>query len=362
MNFREPQGVTAHLERHAFLLLMAAVTIALALVLRPFYGTILWAAIVALLFAPLHRRLRRRLHGHRNAAALLTLLIVLVLAVIPLLLLSAALSREALSLFQRLQSGEINPGRFLRDGFESLPGWLDALLARVGLDDFDALQQRFSAALAQASHFLSAQALSIGQYTFGFIARCFITLYLAFYFFRDGDALLRALEQAIPLPPEDKRELAGKFATVIRATIRGNLFVAAVQGTLGGLAFWVLDVRGALLWAVLMALLSLLPAVGSALVWAPVAFYFVMSGAVPQGLALAAFGLFVIGLIDNLLRPMLVGKDTRMPDWLVLVTTLGGLALFGVNGFVLGPTIAAMFIAVWHIYIVSRAAPKPPLN
>ena len=172
---------------------------------------------------------------------------------------------------------------------------------------------------------------------------------------RDGDALARAARHALPLDANSKRVLFAQFTTVIRATVKGNLLVAAVQGALGGLAFWVLGVSGALLWAVLMAFLSLLPAIGAALVWLPVAIYFLVTGALWQGLALAAWGVLVIGLIDNLLRPILVGKDTRMPDYVVMITTLGGMAVFGINGFVLGPLVAAMFIAVWHL----RTAAQP---
>ena len=168
--------------------------------------------------------------------------------------------------------------------------------------------------------------------------------------------MARALRHAIPLAPAHLKELSAKFAVVIRATVKGNLLVAALQGLLGGLAFWFLGVKGALLWAVLMAFLSLLPAVGAALVWGPVALYFLLTGALWQGLALTAWGVLVIGLVDNLLRPLLVGKDTRLPDYVVLITTLGGMAVLGINGFVLGPAIAAMFVAVWHIYGATRAA------
>jgi predicted PurR-regulated permease PerM len=169
------------------------------------------------------------------------------------------------------------------------------------------------------------------------------------------------VRRAIPLAPEHKQELLGKFATVIRATVRGNLVVAALQGLLGGIAFWFLGVGGALLWGVLMAFLSLLPAVGAALVWAPVALFFFATGALWQAIALTAFGVLVIGLVDNLLRPILVGKDTRMPDYVVMIATLGGMAVIGINGFVVGPAIAAMFIAVWHIYVTTRpGAPSSP--
>jgi predicted PurR-regulated permease PerM len=231
-----------------------------------------------------------------------------------------------------------------------LPLWITALLERFGLADFDALQRRSTALLAQGSQFIATQALGLGQITFDFVVSLFITLYLAFFLIRDGEDVVRSLRRAIPLAPEHKKELLHKFSTVIRATVKGNLLVASLQGALGGLAFWYLGVSGALLWAVLMAFLSLLPAIGAGLVWLPVAFYFLATGALWEGMALIAYGLLVVGLVDNLLRPILVGKDTGMPDYIVMITTVGGMAVFGINGFVLGPAIAAMFIAVWHIY------------
>jgi predicted PurR-regulated permease PerM len=179
-------------------------------------------------------------------------------------------------------------------------------------------------------------------------------LYLLFFLLRDGSVLTRHAADAIPLHRDLQHDLAAKFATVIRATIKGNIVVALVQGTLGGLAFWTLGIEAALLWGVLMAFLSLLPAVGTALVWAPVAIYLLATGAIWQGVALIAYGVLVIGLVDNVLRPVLVGKDTKMPDYIVLLSTLGGLAVFGFNGFVIGPIIAAIFIAVWHTLAASN--------
>jgi predicted PurR-regulated permease PerM len=161
--------------------------------------------------------------------------------------------------------------------------------------------------------------------------------------------VVRLLTAAIPIKAAHKRELLGKFVVVTRATVKGNVVVAAVQGLLGGLAFWVLGVHAALLWGVVMAVLSLLPAVGTALVWLPVAVYLMFTGEPAKGIGLVIYGVVVIGLVDNVLRPLLVGKDTRMPDYVVLISTVGGMALFGINGFVLGPLIAAMFIAAWGI-------------
>jgi predicted PurR-regulated permease PerM len=144
--------------------------------------------------------------------------------------------------------------------------------------------------------------------------------------------------------------LFNKFAVVIRATVKGNLVVAILQGGLGGLIFWVLGIQAPILWASLMTVLSLLPAVGAAVIWLPVAIYLMASGEVGKGIGLILFGALVISVVDNLVRPTLVGKDTKMPDYLVLVSTLGGISVFGINGFVLGPVIAAIFISVWNIF------------
>ncbi len=159
-------------------------------------------------------------------------------------------------------------------------------LARLGncaveassFDGLDILKQQVTAALAQGSRFIAAQAFSLGLDTFAFVARLGVTLYLSFFLIRDGDELARMAQMALPIPPQFKQELLRKFMTVVRATVRGSLLVAAIQGTLGGIAFWFLDVKGALLWAVLMAYLSLLQMIGASLVWMPVAVYFLLAG------------------------------------------------------------------------------------
>ncbi len=354
----EIESASGYVERRALLLLLLAVTLALAYILTPFYEAVLWGAIIALLSAPVYRWLLRRLRGKPNLAAFLTLLLVLVIVILPVTLVAATLAREAALVYQRLQSGELNPALYFHGVFDALPLWIKALFERFGMADFAALQRRTTALLTQGTQFIATQAVSVGQNTFAFLVSLCIALYLAFFLIRDGEAVVQALRSAIPLAPAHKAELLDKFSTVLRATVKGNLLVAVVQGALGGLAFWYLGVGGALLWAVLMAFLSLLPAIGAALVWLPVALYFLATGAIGEGIALIVYGLLVIGLIDNLLRPILVGKDTGMPDYIVMVTTVGGMAVFGINGFVLGPLIAAMFIAVWHIYVAAQGSSR----
>ena len=327
----------------------AVTALALGWILLPFYGAILWAVVIAMLFIPLYRRLLPRVGRRHNLAAALVMLLVLLVGVLPVAVVTAALGREASLVYQRIGTGEWNPGRYLRGLFDALPPSVNTWLQRVGVPDFDDLQRQVTAALAQGSQFIASQALGIGADTFGLVASLGVALYLAFFLIRDGDVLAGHARTALPVPPQFKQELIAKFMAVVRATVKGSLLIAGIQGLLGGVAFWALGVNGALLWAVVMAFLSLVPMVGASLVWLPVAVYLFISGQPWQGVALVAYGVLVIGLADNLLRPMLVGKDAGLPDYVVMITTLGGMAVFGVNGFIIGPTIAAMFIAVWHL-------------
>ena len=179
-------------------------------------------------------------------------------------------------------------------------------------------------------------------------------LYVLFFLFRDGRGLARNIRSAMPLSDAYNQRLLDKFVGVVRATVKGNVVIAAIQGTIGGVTLWLLGIDAALLWGALMVFLSLLPAVGAAIVWVPIAVYLFMTGAVWEGVVLVFVGAAVIGLVDNILRPVLVGKDTRLPDYVILVSTVGGLSIFGINGFVIGPLIAALFVAGWTIFREER--------
>lgn len=342
------------IEDHTLIVLLIAVSVAFAWILWPFYGAILWATVLAIVFAPLYRRLFSAMGGQRNLAALASMLIIVTLVILPLTLTAASLLQEATNLYETIEAGQTDFGQAIKQVIDALPTWATDILNRLGLTDLSAIQSRFSAALVQGSKAIAAQALSVGKGTANFIISLFIMLYLLFFFLRDGAALAGRIKDAIPLPAGQKRELFTKFTIVTRAMFKGTLLVAIVQGALGGFIFWVLGIHAPVLWGVVMGLFSLLPAVGAAAVWVPVAIYFLATGAIWEGVVLIAFGAFVIGLVDNLLRPFLVGKDTELPDFVVLISTLGGIAIFGLNGFVIGPVIAAMFIAVWDIFSASR--------
>ena len=338
------------LQDRTFLLILILVSIAFLAILWPYYEAVFWGVAFAILFAPLHRWLLARMPRRRNLAALATLLLCLVLVILPMTLLSISLVQEATHVYERMRSGQLNFGAYFQQVMAALPSWAVGWLDRMELTNMASLQAKLSSVSVQASQLVATRALNIGQNTLQFVVSLGVMLYLLFFLLRDGRSLVARIRNAVPLDDVRKTQLSTKFTTVIRATLKGNLMVAASQGLLGGLIFWVLGVQAPVLWGVLMAILSLLPAVGAGLIWGPVAIYFFATGATWQGVVLTAFGVLVIGMIDNVLRPILVGRDTKMPDYVVLISTLGGLTLIGLNGFIIGPVIAALFIACWDLF------------
>lgn len=338
------------IENWFFLTIVVLVTIVFGLVILPFYGAILWSVVIGIMFAPLNRWLIARMPGRKNTSALITLLAIIALLIIPATLLSLSLADEVIGLYARVRSNEFDFAQILADLQGSLPSWATSVLDRYGYTNVDTIAQKLSEGVATVARFLAQSVLGFSQSAFSFMAATGVMLYLAYFLLRDGDRLALQLGSRIPLLLEHKIALSEKFAAVIRATIKGSLIVAMVQGLIGGFVFWILGVEAALLGGVAMGFFSLLPAIGTGLIWVPVAIYLLATGALWQGLVLIFCGLFVIGMVDNILRPILVGKETRMPDYVVLISTLGGLSLFGVNGFVLGPVIAALFMATWDIF------------
>lgn len=336
------------LERAVFLILLALVTALFGLLIRPFFAPLLWACIIAVLFHPLQAWLTER-WGHRpNTTALTTLLACAVLVVIPVLLLLASFLQQGLSVYEQIQAGELQPGKYIDQVRSAFP-IMQGLLERFDID-MNTVRDNAAKAAVAASQFLARNALAVGQGTFGFFLKLALMLYVAFFLLRDGRALVDRLVHAIPLGDERERLLFQKFAEVARATVKGNLLVALVQGMLGGLIFWILGLPAALLWGVVMTVLSLIPAVGAGLVWLPAAIYLYAVGDWIAATVLIGYGVLIIGLADNILRPLLVGRDTKLPDWMVLLSTLGGIAMAGINGFVVGPLIAVLFVAFWQIF------------
>lgn len=343
------------IERGFLLTLLVVVTLVFAWLIAPFFGSVVWAVVASIVFAPLTDRLNTALGGRRNLATVVTLLVILIAVILPMVLLGGALLEQASGVYAKIKSGQIDFDAVFTQIEGRLPIWMRQQLAGYGLTDFAAVRAHLAAGAVKSFDTLASRAFSIGQSAFSFLAALGIMLYLSFFLLRDWRSIVATVERAIPLLPEHRRALFDKFAAVVRATIKGSIAVAVLQGAIGGAILWLLGIGGALLWGVLMGAFSLLPAIGTGIVWVPMAIYLLATGAVWQGVAVALCGFFIISSVDNVVKPILVGRDTRMPDYMVLISTFGGLELLGFNGLVVGPVIAALFIATWEIFAESRA-------
>ena len=337
------------LEQKSFLLMLVLVTVLFFFLLKPFFGALLWACIISVLFYPVYLRFSRRLGNHPNVAALMTLFLCLLIGIVPLLLVFGAFIQQSSNFYILLESGELKIGDYISPVREAFPA-AQQLLQHLHLDTNN-FTEHFSNAVMATSRVIAKNAVGIGLGALEWSVSFFLMLYMTFFMLRDGTKIIALLQSAIPLRHTQQRLLLAKFVEMMRATIKGNFVVAIIQGTLGGIIFWLIDIRAPLLWGGVMAFLSLIPILGAAIIWVPVALYLFATGQWEQGIVLAVFGSVIIGLIDNLLRPLLVGRDTKLPDYIVLLSILGGLVLFGINGFIIGPLLAALFVAFWGIFM-----------
>lgn len=353
------------LENRSFLLLVVVVTLAFAWTIGGFLLPLFWAVVLAILFTPLFAWYRRQLRGHATAASLLTLLTVLIAVVAPLVILATLVTSEAANVYRDVASGQIDITEPVAAVERLLPK-LGQRAEELGVD-FDGIRDRIASSALAISQGVATRLLAFGQQALTFTLLLAVTLYLLFFFIRDGERLQQMLIRSLPLGDPRERRLLTKFAAVTRATVKGTFLIASVQGTIGGVAFMFLGLGSPVLWGVIMAVLSLLPAIGGALVWVPAALYLLAIGAWGKALILVIVGAGVMGTVDNALRPILVGRDAGMPDYMILLSTLGGLATFGFSGLVVGPVVAGLFLTVWEIFteefaMVDDDDPAPGLS
>ncbi len=338
--------------RRGFLLALAlGITLLFFAMIRPFLIAIVMAAILAGLTYPLYERMRESRWLHRRArrsmiASLVTLALVLILVLVPTLVLAGIVVNQAVDV-----SREVRP--WVEQQLAE-PARLERFLDRIPfLDRVSAYRepivQKLGEVTAQLGQFLVRSLATATRGAVAFFFQLFIMLYAMFFFLVDGRVIKDRLLHFVPLPQADKDRMAGKFLSVARATLKGTLVIGIVQGVLAGAAFAVVGIKAAVFWGAVMAVLSIIPGVGTALVWVPAAIYLFASGQVVAGIGLTAWCGAIVGTADNFLRPWLVGKDTQMPDLLILLATLGGLILFGAVGIVIGPIVAALFLTVWDI-------------
>ena len=329
-----------------FFVSLITVTVAFIYLLKPFFYPIFWAAIIAGIFYPVFKKIKAKIK-HANISAIATIFIVLVIIIIPVVFLSGLIVRESLSIYESLAGQQGRIVSTVKDVFD----WIKSnpLTDRLHINE-----QQVAAKLTEGAKivtdFIFTAAKNLTQNSITFVVMFIIMIYTLFFFLKDGEKLLRKLMHISPLGDQHEITMYKKFTSTARAALKGTVIVGAIQGFLGAVLFYAVGIEGALIWGIIMTLFSVVPGFGSFIVWLPAAIIMFISGNIWQGVIIAVFGALVISTIDNFLRPVLVGKDTQMHPLLILFSTLGGLILFGVSGFVIGPIISALLLSLWEMY------------
>ena len=334
--------------RVVFLLVLAiAITLLFLSVIGGFALALLLAAVFAGVASPFHRRLTNALGGRTALASGLTVGLSVIVVIIPLLLFLFILAGQAVDISesahtwftqQTQESGSLREQVAEHPELSRLLPYQDEIIARAG-------------ELAGKAGSFVAEGLATGaKMTAEFLLSLFVMLYAMFCFLMSGRTMLDTVFRYTPLSGDDRDRLLGTFASVGRATLKGTLIIGIVQGGLAGLSFWVAGIPGAVFWGAVMAVLSIIPGIGAALVWVPAVIFLILDGRIEAAVGVGLWCAVVVGTADNFLRPVLIGKDTQMPDLLVLLTTLGGLALFGAAGILVGPIIGALFLTIWRLW------------
>ncbi|MDX1707761.1 MAG: AI-2E family transporter [Desulfobacterales bacterium] len=318
--------------------------------IRQFLMAIFLAGIFSALSYPLYRRLQRWFGKRRSLASMVTIVLIVIVVILPLGGLLGIVTSQAIKVgetvtpwvAQRLsQPDEITQALKSLPFYDRIEPYRNQILTRAGQ------------LVGYLSGFLINRLRSVATGTVNFIFMLFIMLYTMFFFLMDGDKLIDKILYYLPLEDQDERRMLNKFTSVTRATLKGTAVIGILQGTLAGAAFAVVGIDSAVFWGTVMAVLSFIPGIGTALVWGPAVIILAATGHFAKAIGLGVFCAAVVGSIDNLLRPILVGRDTQMHELMILFGTLGGIIMFGVVGIIIGPIIAALFVTIWDIYGVA---------
>lgn len=339
----------------AFAFLLASFSVyALYLILSPFLAPLLWAILLAIVFYPLFLRLQRLFKQRKVLSALSMTLLVVVTILLPAGLLVVSLAHEVIDFYHQLeemiQTGSLQSHLNRIGEFPLLKDAIERLKQYVDLSQADPLRLLLKN-IQQISAFLFTQTSNLMRSISTFIVGFFFTLLSLYYLFKDGDHLLSRLKEIVPLPSRESELILRRFKEMISATIYGGLLIAILQGILGGLAFWVLGLSSPIFWGTIMAFLSFIPVGGTAIIWGPAAILLLIQGSILKGMILLAFGIFLIGMVDNLLRPLWVSTRTKIHPLLLFFSVLGGIQAFGMIGLVGGPLIVTLFLTLLEIYI-----------
>ena len=331
--------------KNIFLAILMIGTIAFLWLLKPFAYPIFWAAVIAGLFGPLYKRVNRKLR-HPNLSTAIMLVITIFVIILPLAVIASVLLAQAIDMYSALKD--------TTEMQQKAQGMINLLkenpyFQKLDLDE-KALTEKFYEVSGAISKYIVSYLTDLSQNTLLLIINFVVMLYCLFFFIRDGDKLLRGSLYILELKDEIGNRIYQRFTSTARATLKGTLIIGLIQGTMGGILFWAVGINSAIVWGVIMILAAMIPGIGCAIIWAPAAIIMLATSHIWQGIVIITVGTLVISSIDNILRPLLVGKDTQMHPLLIFLSTIGGIAVFGVSGFVIGPIITALMSTLWEIY------------
>tara|TARA_B100000745_G_scaffold79005_2_gene48479 strand:- start:12082 stop:13131 length:1050 start_codon:yes stop_codon:yes gene_type:complete len=332
------------LQSTLFISLLVAATGLFAWLISGYIFPIFWAVVLTILFYPVHKKFYIATKSRAGLASLLTIGFILVVVLVPIYFSGALVASEAIALYAKFSQSSISSQNVL-----SQTEALLAPLAQFGLNT-DMLQENVAPFIRGLSAQVGNYALDIGRATANTLIATLLMLYILFFTLRDGESIGIRIMRALPLGDEKEKILFSRFVTIVRAMFKGTFVIAIIQGVVGGILFAGVGIESAALWAFVMGLLALIPAVGPAIVWLPASLILLATGDTWQGITVLFVGFVIISLIDNILRPILVAKDTAMSDLLVLLSVLGGLSLFGISGIIIGPVITAFFLSMWELF------------
>jgi predicted PurR-regulated permease PerM len=315
------------------------------LMLRPFLGVLAWAIVLVIVFYPVHKKIASRI-GRRSLSALVSCVLVVLVFVLPLTMLVVAVIQELTKVVPNLPT---NLSELLSQQPAILGRLSQWMQARLGIDILG-LQDFFIQQFRNLSESLLGASFSLVGNIVTSIVKAFFVIFTMYYLFRDSDKIVNKLPDALPLSREQSEALISRTQQVVSASVYGVVTIAALQGLLAGLAYWILGIPSPVLWAVLTAFVCMIPIAGSFLVWAPLAIYLIVTGHWTKAVLLIVWGALVISTIDNLLRPKLVGNQTRLHELFIFFSVLGGISVFGLLGIVLGPVVLAITLGLLETF------------
>jgi predicted PurR-regulated permease PerM len=333
---------------YIFIALLIGALYLFYLIIRPFLSDVFMAVVIALVFHPFYKRLKKSLRGWENISALITILFIILVFLVPVSLLSGVITSQSLDFYQKISSGLVDGS--LEKWVNLQPSYIpDGLHRLLNIQNLR-FETYFGKILSTLSEFIYTEMAALAKGIVGIVLDSIIVLFICFFLLIDGERFLRELKWLSPLEENHHERIVLQLEKTLKATLTGSIIVAITQGIIGGIGFWIFQIPSAAFWGLCMVLSSVIPLIGTSLIWIPAAFYLAFTSSLWSALGLALWGIFLISGADNVLRPLLLKGKANLHPLLTFLSVLGGLLYFGFLGFILGPIVLSFLMTLFDIY------------